>query len=465
MSLLTVAEAVDATGAETRGPGMPILNQPLPDVSIDSRTLSPGELFFAIEGEKFDGHDFVSEAFQKGALAAVVTTAKAHRLDPEGPLMVVEDTTAALQNLAHFARMRWAGPLIAITGSMGKTTTRTFTAQLLGRSLCVLESRGNLNNLYGLPLTLLRLERRHQAAVVELGMSEPGEMALLSLISAPTTAVLTNVAPVHLEFFESVDAIAEAKGEILLGLSKAGCFHFNRDDERVVQISERCQTRTRSFGFSDLADTQIRSLHIEDLSNMHIVFAWDGKEVPVQVPFSGHHFGYNLAAAISVSRECGLSDDQILQGIKTLKPLSLRGRVIRSGKVTILDDSYNANPEAVRAVLQVVGSAPGFKRRIAVLGDMLELGACSRRMHQKTGGIVPKHQIDLLVTVGREAFFIGEGAREAGMNEERIRHFATADEAASFLASQISEGDLILVKGSRGIRLDQLVETLKGQAA
>jgi UDP-N-acetylmuramoyl-tripeptide--D-alanyl-D-alanine ligase len=465
-STLDLQDVVSATGATRRGRAG---SEPLrfSRVSIDSRTITPGDLFFAIKGPRFDGHDFLADVAAKGALAAVV-----HRdaPAPEGlPLLQVADTTAALAALGQHRRRQAAIPVVAVTGSAGKTTTKEMTAALLARRGPVLKTEGNLNNQYGLPLTLLRLQPEHRHAVLELGMSAAGELRALSRLARPDVAIITMVAPVHLEFFASVDAIADAKAEILEGLGPGGLAVLNGDDPRVRRVGEAFRARGGKVAWfgKDRAYAAAAENWRGTVHGMRFDLRLGGRTVEVALPLPGPHYMSNFLAAALAAHHLGLSPEEIADAAVDLKPASHRGQVLRLGQqVTVLDDCYNSNPAAVEAAVTALDmSAQG--RRLAVLGDMLELGPTGPELHRETGRKVAS-KLDAMVGVGALGKHFLEGAREAGLDERVLTAFADSPSAAAGIAALVQPGDAVLVKGSRGVRMESIVDALStafGKAA
>jgi UDP-N-acetylmuramoyl-tripeptide--D-alanyl-D-alanine ligase len=428
----------------------------LTGVSIDSRTVAPGELFVAIAGKHFDGHDFVAAAAAAGAVAALV-----HRdvAVPSGMAVIrVADTTAALADLGRRVRLAADVPVVGITGSAGKTTTKDMTAAILASRGPVLKTEGNLNNQYGLPLTLLRLGPAHWAAVLELGMSAAGEIRALSDIARPDIAVMTNVGSAHLEFFPSKDAIARAKAEIFLGLRDGGVAVLNGDDPLVRRAGEEWGGTVIWFGRDrrhDVSAEKWRGTAFGMRFDMRIA----GEVVDVALPLAGPHHVMNFLAAAAAAHRLGIGMEAIAQAATTMKAASHRGEIrrLRSG-VTVLDDCYNASPEAVDASVVALGLAGGG-RRVAFLGDMLELGREGRGLHRDLGGRL-EGRVDVLVGVGALAEEFIAGARDHGLPSEALRHFADAREAAAAAADIVRAGDAVLVKGSRGMRMEGIVDAL-----
>ncbi len=459
---LTLAEVLDGTGGALAAPAPGLA---FTSVSIDSRTIAPGALFFAIKGPRFDGHDFLADAAERGATAAVV---ERETEAPSGLALVrVADTTRSLADLARYVRRRAGMPVVAVTGSVGKTTTKDMTAALLATRGPVLKTEGNLNNQYGLPLTLLRLRSEHRAAVLELGMSAAGEIRALVALARPDVAIITRVAPVHLEFFASLDAIAEAKAEVLEGLAPRGTAVLNGDDPRVVRIGERFSGRVVWFGRGKGRDV----LAVDERQNgtgIELTLRLEGETVPVRLPFTGPHFVENFLAAAGAAHVLGIPATAMAEAARSLEVARHRGEVLRLGEdVVLLDDCYNSSPAALEAAIVTLGLLRG-KRRVAVLGDMLELGPTGAFLHRDRGRSL-RGRVEVVIGVGPLAKEIVTGAREAGIAAAALHHFADASEAADAVPGVVRSGDAVLVKGSRGMQLEVVVDALvsrfgKGEA-
>jgi UDP-N-acetylmuramoyl-tripeptide--D-alanyl-D-alanine ligase len=455
---MTLGEAAAAMSGEllVGEPG-----QALGGVTIDSRTARPGDLFFAIRGPRFDGHDFLGEAAERGAAAAVVERAVVGA-SGLGILRVV-DSTRALADLARHVRRGVSVPVVAVTGSSGKTTTKEMIATLLEARGPVLKTEGNLNNRYGLPLTLCRLRGHHTAAVLELGMSAPGELRELAAIAQPDVAVVINVAPVHLEFFESIDAIAEAKAEILEGLRPDGTAVLNGDDPRVRRFGERFCGRVVFFGRSPGSEITCEAIEAgADGTRLRLRIA--GEVADAKLPLLGEHFASDFLAAAGAAHALGLSVAEVASGAGRVRPAPHRGEVLRlRGGVTLIDDCYNSNPAALSAALRALALAGG-RRRVAVLGDMLELGPSGPELHRRAGEDLAG-RADLVVAVGPLARSIVEGARHAGLAPELLHHFPDAAVASVAVPSLLDPGDAVLVKGSRGVRLETVASAIAAELA
>ncbi len=464
---LSVAEVADVLGARIIGDATSVADSVFPSVSIDSRTIQEGECFIAYEGKRFNGHDFVEEALEKGA-STVILSGEAAAGQGRGDHLFLEvgNTEAALQTLAHYVRKRWGRSLIALSGSVGKTTAREFTATLLERRFKVIQSPGNLNNEVGVPLSLLRISREHEMAVLELGMSHPGEIRVLTRICAPDAALLTNVASVHREFFADLDEIASAKGEILEGLPGEGRFFFNADDPRLCALASAYSGDKVSFSLDHPSDVRISNCRFENLDEMSFEIELESDRLKARASFAGRHFLYNIAAAVAVAVSFGLSTEEILEGISQLRVPSMRGRILKLSRgnedpITIWDDSYNSSPTALEAVLETVGDLSGFGRKILALGEMLELGPQSPELHRQAGSSVAGCGADRLVTVGEGGSYIGQGAQEKGFPAEKISHFESSREAAEFLMEELAPAEFLLVKGSRGVGMDRVIRRLE----
>ena len=442
----------------------------LAGVSIDSRTIAPGELFIAIHGPRHDGHAFVAAALAAGALAAVVARPRLAEYPEEvrRKLFAVDDTLAALQQLACAVRRSWGRRLAGITGSVGKTTTKEILAALLAARFRVLKSEGNLNNEYGLPLTLLRLEEGHEAAVVELGMSHRGELKRLVEISEPDVGVLTRVAPVHLEFFSSVEEVALAKRELIEGLAgPESVAVLNADDERVARFAEVARGRVVTFGLSREAD--FRAGAIEDRGAQGTVFDFvsPAERARLELPLVGRHNVSNALAALAAASVWSVGAAEAQRVFPRLGPAAMRGEVLRfESGFALINDCYNSNPVALDAMVDLLAATPRCRRRILAAGEMLELGPRSPEFHRAAGRrAAATGKIDWIIGVQGEAASLVRGAIEAGHPESRTRFFASSDEAAEFLAGFAVPGDLVLVKGSRGVRMERIVEAVLARHA
>ena len=425
--------------------------------SIDSRTIQPGELFFAVKGERLDGHDFVHSALQKGAVAAVVNRDQLHRYSDASRLLPVEDTLIALQTLATAVRRLWGKPLIGVTGSAGKTTTKEAIAHVLATRFQVLKSEGNFNNHFGLPLMLLKLEAEHDLAVIEMGMSHAGEIRALAKIAQPEIGVVTNVAPVHLEFFDSLAGIARAKYELIESLPPGGTAVLNADDKYVSQFGRGFKGKVITYGTSPTADVRAENVQSQGAEGSEFdVVSPCGRE-HARLPLVGEHNILNALAAASVACSRGMSFADAVAALSALKPADKRGQVLQLGNITVINDCYNSNPKALNAMVDAL-AAMKAERRIVVAGEMLELGPLGEQMHRDAGKHAAEKRIDVLIGVRGLAQAAVQGARQAGMTAEFL---ATPEQAGEWLARETRDGDVVLLKGSRGVKLEKALETWK----
>jgi UDP-N-acetylmuramoyl-tripeptide--D-alanyl-D-alanine ligase len=439
--------------------------------SIDSRTIRPGELFFAVKGERLDGHDFVEQAVKNGAIASVVSQESLPAVEApmgrvprtwtsgatQASLIVVPDTLAALQQLATKVRRLWGKTLVGVTGSTGKTTTKEAIAHVLSSRFRVHKSEGNLNNHFGLPLMLLKLEPEHDIVVVEMGMSHAGEIAALGKIAEPQIGVVTNVAPVHLEFFDSIAGIARAKYELIESLPASGTAVLNCDDEYVSQFGREFRGKVVTYGMGPTAVVRAENIqaHGQGGSTFEVVLGETRERA--RLPLIGEHNIYNALGAVAVGMEAGMSLSEAAASLATIRAADKRGEVVQVGNITVINDCYNSNPTALRAMTDALAQMPA-KRRIVVAGEMLELGPGGEELHRECGRYVASKKIDLLLGVRGLAQAMVEGAKLGGMQAE----FATTpEEAADWLARETREGDVVLMKASRGVKLEKALELWK----
>jgi len=429
--------------------------------SIDSRTILHGDLFFAVKGERMDGHDFVESALTAGAAAAVVSKEQYPKFAVKSRLLAVDDTLVALQSLGAAVRRLWGKPVLGITGSMGKTTTKECIAHVLSSRFRVLKSAGNLNNHFGMPLQLLRLEPEHEIAVIEMGMSHAGEITALARLAQPNIGVVTNVAPVHLEFFDSIAEIARAKYELIATLPSGGTAVLNADDEYASQFGRDFHGKVVTFGVHKPADVCARDVatHGQQGSEFDIII--DGLREHAILPLVGEHNIANALAAVAVAIECGIQPSSAVASLASISQADRRGQVEKLGGSTIVNDCYNSNPKALRAMVDALVSLPA-KRRIVVAGEMLELGPTGGALHRECGEYIASRNIDLLIGVRGLAASMVEAARVKGM---AASFMATPEDAGEWLANQVREGDAVLLKASRGVRLEKALEVWRSRTA
>ena len=422
--------------------------------SIDSRTLQPGELFFAVKGERMDGHDFVNQALEMGAVAAVIRQDQFARYPAKTRLMTVADTLTALQTLASAVRRLWGKPLVGVTGSTGKTTTKEAVAHVLSARFRVLKSEGNFNNHFGLPLMLLKVEPEHDIAVIEMGMSHAGEIAALAKIAQPEIGVVTNVAPVHLEFFDSVAGIARAKYELIQALPAGGTAVLNADDEYVSQFGRDFRGKVVLYGLRASADVRAENIQPRGAEGSAFEVVVGSCREKAVLQLVGTHNIYNALAAVAVGLERGLSPSEAVAALASLVPADKRGQVVKLGNITIINDCYNCNPKALEAMVDALAAMPA-KRRIVVVGAMLELGPAGDDLHRQAGEYIARKKIDVLLGVRGQAQLMVEAASQAGMRAEFV---ATPEEAGEWLAREARDGDVVLMKASRGVKLERALE-------
>jgi len=427
--------------------------------SIDSRTVGPGQLFFAVKGERLDGHDFVVSALERGAVAAVVRKDQLGRYPRQMRLLAVEDTLVALQTLAMAVRKLWGKPLIAVTGSMGKTTTKEAVAHVLGTQFRVLKSEGNFNNHFGLPLMLLKLQPEYDVAVIEMGMSHAGEIGALAKIAQPEIGVVTNVAPVHLEFFDSLAGIARAKYELIESLPAGGTAVLNTDDEYVSQFGRDFKGKVVMYGTRTTADVRAEHVRSRGAEGSEFDVVIGGVRERARLPLVGEHNILNALAAVAVGVERGLKPSEAVGALAGLAPADKRGEVLRLGNITVINDCYNCNPKALNAMVDTLAGMAA-QRRIAVVGAMLELGPTGEELHRQAGRHIAEKKIDVLLGVRGPAQAMVEAARQAGMRAEFV---PTPEEASEWLAREARDGDVILMKASRGVKLEKALETWKAR--
>ncbi len=441
----TIAQVVEALGTRP-GTGLDTLAR-VAGVSIDSRAIRAGELFIAIHGPRHDGHEHVASALESGAIAAVVAEAQLPRY--AGPVrdrcMAVGDTFEALKRLARAVRKSWGGKIAGITGSVGKTTTKEILAALLGAKLRVLKSEGNLNNEYGLPLTLFRLEETDQAAVLEMGMSRRGELARLAGIARPDVGVVTR------------------KRELIEGLNgRESTAVLNADDPRVAAFGAFAPGRVLTYGIEKPAFFMAQE--IEDRGALGSAFDYVSPEgrVRLELNVPGRHAIANALAALAAASVWNIGAAEAQSVFLSLRAPAMRGELLRfSNGAALINDSYNSSPAALQAMTELLAATPNFRRRILAAGEMRELGTASRELHREAGQFAAKSgKIDWIIGVAGDAAEIVEGAVAAGLPRARAKFFATPQEAAEFLAGFIGSGDLLLVKGSRGVKMEQIVESL-----
>jgi UDP-N-acetylmuramoyl-tripeptide--D-alanyl-D-alanine ligase len=433
--------------------------------SIDSRTAGEGDLFFAVRGERLDGHDYIAAALARGAVAAVVSRARVASLPDEvlaAPLLIAEDPLLALQSLALHVRRQWGRRVVAITGSAGKTTTKEAVAVALEAKFKVLRSQGNLNNGFGLPLQLLRLEPEHDIAVIEMGMNHSGEIAALCRIAAPDWGVVTNVGTAHIENFADGQAgIARAKFELVSALPSSGTVFLNCVDSYVSQFGRDFPGRVVYFGEGPCADPQILSVS-EDINGLHVNYRAGEREGLFSLKLLGRHNAANAIAGLAVALEAGVDLNAAVAKLETLTAGDKRGQIVNIAGAEILNDSYNSNPEALRSMIHTLAARPAKGRRILVAGEMLELGGQGPELHEACGAAAAAAGLDLVLGVQGNARHLAAAACSGGVPSLFL---ADAEAAGRWLAANLAPDDVVLVKGSRGVHLERAIEILQKKSA
>jgi len=425
--------------------------------SIDSRTIQPGDLFFAVKGERLDGHDFVQQALERGAVSAVVRKDQLARYSVKTCLLAVDDTLVALQTLATAVRRLWGKPVVGVTGSAGKTTTKEAIAHVLGSRFRVLKSEGNFNNHFGLPLMLLKLQPEHEIAVIEMGMSHAGEITALAKIAQPEIGVVTVVAPVHLEYFASVAAIARAKYELIESLPHGGTAVLNADDEYVSQFGRDFKGKVLLYGQQRSADVCAQNIRSRGAEGSSFDAVAAGTREPVLLPLVGVHNVYNALGAMAVALDRGIGLAEAAASLATLKPADKRGQVVQLGNIRVINDCYNSNPKALDAMVDALAAMPA-QRRVVVAGEMLELGPAGPEMHAGAGRHIAGSNVDLVLGVRGLAQHLVDAAKSAGKRAEFVD---SAEDAGEWLARESRDGDVVLLKASRGVKLERALEKWK----
>jgi UDP-N-acetylmuramoyl-tripeptide--D-alanyl-D-alanine ligase len=441
-------------------------------VTIDSRRVSSGQLFIGIRGERFEGSDYAGASIEAGATGVVVrrgsTAAKELTTHPRNPVVIeVEDTTAALQSLGRHVRRSAGSRVTAITGSAGKTTTKEVAAEFLAARYSVYRNPGNLNNHIGLPLSLIELRSKPEMAVVELGMNHPGEIRQLVSLAEPDMRVWTNVGDAHIGFFPSADAIADAKAEILEGATDDSVLVANADDARVMSRARRFTGRLVTFGREGNADVRATDVTDRGIEGTSAHVTTPVGEGDLDVPLVGDGNLSNVLAATAVAITWGVSLTEVIDRAARLRPARRRGEVIAlSRKVTLVDDSYNSSPAALKSALRALSRDKRHTRRVALLGEMLELGSHSSGLHEECGRVAAESGLAALVTVGGAAAKnMADAARNRGLRAEAVRYVETSAEAAALVRDLLRPGDLVLVKGSRGVRMDVVADRVREEWA
>ncbi len=450
MASFTNEEIQKAAGAQ------PVISVPggcFADVKTDTRVVGEGDLFVALKGERFDGHDFVLQAVRQGAAGVMVSQMREEYKSCGAAIFLVPDTLKAYQDLANFHRRRFAIPVVAVTGSVGKTSTRTMIASVLSQRFCVLQTEKNFNNEIGLPYTLLQLAPHHEACVVEMGMRGRGQIAELAAIAEPTVGVVTNVGKCHIELLGSQENIAKAKAELIEKLDRSGTAILNQDDEYAAKMAELCCGRVVTYGIKNYSFVRAEEINASE-TGVTFTCHMGEEQFCAYIPALGRHHVYNGLAAAAAGYCAGLHSEEIRKGLAAYAGVPMREELVRIGPYTFINDAYNANPASMReAVWSLSSLVKG--RKIAVLGGMLELGEWTRSEHETLGKYIAAENIDMLITLGEPAAYIAQAAKQCGM--EAVFNVSTHEEGARYLKALLKPGDTVLLKGSRGLAVEKIL--------
>ncbi|MBQ6298728.1 MAG: UDP-N-acetylmuramoyl-tripeptide--D-alanyl-D-alanine ligase [Selenomonadaceae bacterium] len=453
MDKLSLKEVALVTGAEANSDAEIFFE----GVSTDSRKIQSGELFVALKGENCNGESFAKDALKKGA-AAILVSKTAKRV-PEGVVLKVEDTLTAYRQIAGAWRDRFQIPIVAVTGSNGKTTTKDLTAAALNGLGHVQKTSGNFNNEVGVPMTLLELKDKHKAAVVEIGMRGLGQIETLAQVVKPMIGIVTNVSEAHIELLGSIENIAKAKGELVEAIQAGGTIILNADNRHTADMKNLAGEGVKVLTYSlenETADFVAKNILIGSVST-EFILSFRGREYDFEISMLGRHNVSNALAAIAAGYACGLKVPEVQRGFSTLTTTKMRYEVIRRDGLTIINDAYNASPASMRAAIHTTSEVYDG-RLIAVLGDMLELGEISETVHREIGAELVEHKFDTLITLGELGKFIAEGAREAGL--ENVYTFDTHEDAAKKILEIVRDGDTILFKASHVMHMEKIIELI-----
>lgn len=472
MTLFTVEELREVIKATVlAGEGTAWTRRRIRRISLDTRSLRPGDLFLALQGDRFDGHDFVATALARGAVGAIVRDSfdisglafkrRPRRAQPF--VLSVSDPLSAYQQLAAYHRSRFHIPVVAVTGSNGKTTTKEMVAGVLSHRRKILKTEGNLNNRVGVPQTLLRLNDHHKGAVVEMGVDNLGQTAKLCEIARPTIGIITNIGPDHLEFFGTMEASAQAKAELLDLLPHDGTAVLNADDSYYHYLAARARCRVVSFGLSTKADVRATDVKSDGRNGtiFRLLLPRTARHTVVHIRVQGEHNVANALAAGAVGSILGLSGGAIALGLSRFRPAAMRSQVRVNQGVKLIIDCYNANPASMKAAVQLLAQTATKRKKIAVLGDMLELGPNAPQMHEEVGGFLARQGIDHLVACGVLGRNLATGAKQAGLDPSRVIEVPDARAAASAVKTVVKPGDAVLIKASRGMKLELVADALQ----
>ncbi|MCX8130128.1 MAG: UDP-N-acetylmuramoyl-tripeptide--D-alanyl-D-alanine ligase [Clostridia bacterium] len=455
MQKITCSQILEATGGTLLSGNS---GTEIDSISTDSRKIQNGTLFIPLVGERFDGHDYIAQSLESGAAAALTQK----DMIPIGDKLIikVDDTLKALGRIAAYYRGRFNIPFVGVTGSVGKTSTKDMVATVLGQSLNILKTEGNFNNEIGLPLTIFNLDTFHEAAVIEMGMSGFGEISRLTSIVKPHVAIITNIGISHIEKLGSRQNILKAKLEILEGLRENGLVILNGDDNLLFGVKDMLKQRTVLYGMEEGLEYQAYNIKTSGEHGTTFEITIGSKDYVIPVPVPGVHNVYNALAAIAAGVELKIPMEAIIRGISEFSPSKMRLNIVSHGDIKIINDTYNASPQSMEAAINVLKDVAGSKRTIAVLGDMLEIGDWAFKAHIDVGKYAVSKGIDCIFTVGEEARNIAKGAIEAGADFSNVKTFDNNGDIVKFLKDFKRQNDVILIKGSRGMKMEQIVEKL-----
>lgn len=454
MENITVNEIVSATGGSLV---VGNTDELISSVSIDSRNIKENALFVPIIGEKLDGHDYIQSAFDNGAKVSLIQEEYNSNNYSGGALVKVKSTKKALGDLAKYYRSKFDIPVIGITGSVGKTTTKEMIAAALGETLCVLKTEKNYNGQLGLPLTVFNIEKKHNVAVLEMGVSEIGEMDRLSDIAGVGIGVITNIGLSHVENFKSMEVTCAEKMKMIK--KENGVFFLNGDSPLLAKACEYTNKKIVYYGINGDFPYKCEEIYSSG-NNTNFVLVTNESREPIQIPCLGLHNVYNALAAIAVAQTLGIHMEDIKQGLLKFKNVGMRQQISKIGNIALIDDSYNASPDSIKSSVSVLKNLSGKGRNIVVIADMLELGEYSEKIHYETGRYIALEEIDILITIGKYSIYLSNGAMSVNQ-KLKLTHFDSNKEAFEYLKSILSEDDKVLIKGSRGMHTDEIVCDLK----
>jgi UDP-N-acetylmuramoyl-tripeptide--D-alanyl-D-alanine ligase len=431
------------------------LLQHISSICLDSRTLKPGDVFWAIRGENYDGHQFIKSALKNGASACVIEARDEVEQNQNHPLIRVAETLRALEEFAKWYRSQFSQTTIGITGSFGKTTTRELLHTVLSVRHSGIQNQKNYNNEIGVPLTILELERKHQFLIMEMGAARPGDILPLTQITSPQIGIITGIGPAHLGGFQTIEQIVQTKGDLIAGLPQDGLALIPGDSEWTKSLRDRALCRVLTFG-----QTSDSTYHATNIRSLNANLAFEVKGHEYRLPVTGRHYLSMSLSIIAIARELGYTPKEIQQGFNQFQPVTGRGNIVQTSSWTIIDDTYNANPASCRAACEMLAEWKTTGRRILVLGDMLELGPDADFYHRELGQLAGKKNIDVILAIGQHAKHIVAGVKNSEKADVTVKAFHEQQALIDELKNTLRPSDVILVKGSRGMRMERIIECL-----